>query len=209
VASLFAVAESAGPAGGWLLHQARFVERLCWLVLFFFWLSSWLSGKRPVKRSQSLASRVAQILLCLIGIAALALTKLIPLPEYDHRILPRSDALTATASFLTLAGTGLAIWARVMLGTFWSARVTLKEGHELIQSGPYRFVRNPLYLGLLIALLGTALMRCSPRSLASVGIFLGVFLWRMRIERRFLTDQFGAKYADYRRRVKGLVPFVI
>ncbi len=110
---------------------------------------------------------------------------------------------------LSVVGIAIAIWARATLADNWSGRATLREGHELIQTGPYAFVRHPIYTGLLLAFLGTALMRCSPRSFLGVAVFLAVFVWKIRMEDGFLRAEFGAKFEDYRRRVKALVPFVI
>jgi len=205
---LFAVAQT-GTADISLLIYARWIERLCWIAFCLIWLISWFSANRPVKRSQSVASRALQIPLYVTGVVLIFLSKLIPIRVLDFRLLPRSDPLTAVAALLTVVGIAIAISARTTLGSNWSGRVTLKEGHELIESGPYQYARHPIYTGLLLALLGTALLRCSPRSLLGVVVFLVLFIWKIRIEERFLTSEFGAKYEDYRRRVKALIPFVV
>jgi protein-S-isoprenylcysteine O-methyltransferase Ste14 len=208
VAHLFAVAPT-GTVDISLLVYARWIERLCWIAFCLIWLISWFSANRAVKRSQSVGSRVLQIPFYAAGIVLIFLSKLIPIPALDFRLLPRSDPLTVVAALLTVIGIAVAISARTNLGSNWSARATLKEGHELIESGPYRYVRHPIYTGLLLAFLGTALLRCSPRTLMGVVLFLGLFVWKIRIEERFLSAEFGAKYQDYRRRVKALIPFVV
>ncbi len=205
---LFAVAESAATES-WVLYYAHRIDRLCWLVFCVVWLTSWFSARRPIKRSQSLATRVLQIALYGVGIVLLFVNRRILPPSVEDRLLAKSDTLTVVATLLTVVGIAFAIWARGLLGSNWSARVTLKEGHELIQAGPYRFVRHPIYAGLLVALAGRALLRCSPRSLLGLAVFLAAFIWKVRMEERFLTAEFGEKYLDYRRRVKALVPFVI
>ena len=205
---MFAAAQ-LGNASPWLLDLGRWIGRFCWIFFCLFWVISWLSKDRPVKRSQSTLSRALQIPFYLLGVVLIFLSKLVPLPALDARLLPRSDILTVTATLLTVAGVAFAIRARALLGSNWSARATVKEGHELILSGPYRLVRHPIYTGLLVAFLGTALLRCSPRSLLGVAVFLGVFVWKIRIEERFLTAEFGESYLDYKRRVKALIPFVV
>ena len=103
-------------------------------------------------------------------------------------------------------GVAFAIWARRHLGEFWSARVTLKEDHHLIQSGPYARVRHPIYSGLLLAMIGTALFVGEWR--AALGVFL-VFVghWlKARREESLLATEFGAAYEEYRRRTGSLVP---
>jgi len=205
---LFAVAESAA-VDPLLLHYARQIVRFCWLAFCLVWVISWFSANRPVKRSQSFGSRAPQIPFYITGVVLIFLSKGVPIPALDFRLLPRSDPLTTLAALLTAVGIAVAISARTSLGGNWSARVTLKEGHELIESGPYKYVRHPIYTGLLLAFLGTALLRCTPRTLLGVVVFLVLFVWKIRLEERFLTAEFGAKYADYRRRVKALVPFVV
>jgi protein-S-isoprenylcysteine O-methyltransferase Ste14 len=208
VAHLFAVVE-AGAVDPLLLHYARYTERICWLAFCLVWGVSRMSANWPVKRSQSFGSRALQIPFYVLGLLLLFFSKLIPIPALDFRILPRSDSLTVVAALLTVVGIAIAISARVSLGGNWSARVTLKEGHELIESGLYRYVRHPIYTGMLTAFLGTALLRCSPRALSGVLVFLVLFIWKIRLEERFLTAEFGDKYADYRRRVKALMPGIV
>ena len=103
----------------------------------------------------------------------------------------------------------MAIWARVALGRNWSGTVTIKQYHQLIRTGPYSVVRHPIYSGLLLALLGTALAVGETRGLVALaGAFLmGIF--KARTEERFMIEQFGSQYEDYRKRTKALVPFIL
>ena len=103
----------------------------------------------------------------------------------------------------------LAVGARVSLGTNWSGTVTVKQEHELITSGPYRYVRHPIYTGLLLAFSGLAIARGEWRCILAL-IILALSFWRkLRIEERFMVEQFGSAYETYRQRVSVLVPFVI
>jgi len=194
-----------------LLILARWVVRLCWIVLCGVWLVTWLQAppSGPAKRAQSLLSRLAQYPLYVLGTILIFASKLVPLGELDERLLPRSDALTVVALGLTVAGVAFAIWARVTLGANWSGRAVVKGQHQLIQSGPYRWVRHPIYTGLLVAFLGTALLRCAPRTLLGVATFAFIFSWKMVLEERLLAAEYGERYQDYRRRVKALIPFVL
>jgi protein-S-isoprenylcysteine O-methyltransferase Ste14 len=109
---------------------------------------------------------------------------------------------------LTILGLGFAVWARVHLGRFWSGMVTLKKDHELIRSGPYAFVRHPIYTGLLTAAAGTALARGTLAALMALGL-VGVACWlKIRAEEKLLTNHFGDAYRDYRRQVAALIPFM-
>ena len=125
------------------------------------------------------------------------------------RFVPSSAFIAYIGLALTLAGTGFAIWARAYLGQNWSSNVTIKEDHRLIQTGPYAVVRHPIYSGFLLAFLGTALAFGQVRGLVAWALaFVG---WRLksRMEEEFMQQRFGAEYADYKRRVRELIPFVI
>ena len=109
---------------------------------------------------------------------------------------------------MTIAGAMLALWARFRLGRNWSGIVTIKEDHELIQTGPYRLVRHPIYSGILLAALGTALAFGRVIFLVDAGIVLGLLFWKSRIEDGFLAAHFGQAFEDYRRRVAALIPWL-
>jgi protein-S-isoprenylcysteine O-methyltransferase Ste14 len=127
----------------------------------------------------------------------------------DESFVPSSLWIAWLGLIMTFAGLLFACWARAILGRNWSGVVQLKEDHELIERGPYRFVRHPIYSGLLLAFLGTALMIGEWRALLAV-VIVGVSFWRkLRLEERWLGEYFGGAYADYMRRVKALVPWVL
>lgn len=108
---------------------------------------------------------------------------------------------------LALAGIALGWWGRAHLGGLWSSGVTRKEGHKIIDSGPYAFVRHPIYVGLLLA--AVALLGISGRTFGVMGFALfvvGLFL-KARLEERFLREELGADvYGAYAKRVPMLVP---
>jgi protein-S-isoprenylcysteine O-methyltransferase len=99
-------------------------------------------------------------------------------------------------------------WARLFLGGNWSSNVTLKQNHTLVQSGPYRIVRHPIYTGLLVALLGTAVVLGELRCF--LGVLLAAIAWKIKSmsEETLMVQQFGDQYARYREQVKGLVPYL-
>jgi len=114
-------------------------------------------------------------------------------------------------AFVGVMLTGLALtwWARIHLGRLWSSAITRKEEHRLIETGPYEYVRHPIYTGLIIALLATAASEATPVAvLGAVLIALGLWL-KARTEERFLLTELGPDaYESYRRRVPMLIPFV-
>jgi protein-S-isoprenylcysteine O-methyltransferase Ste14 len=108
---------------------------------------------------------------------------------------------------LVAASFGFCWWARRHLGRLWSGFVTLKEGHRVVDTGPYGLVRHPIYSGVMFAALATALIRASPMALAGFVLVVVGFAMTARIEEHFLREQLGAgAYDDYRRRVPMLVP---
>jgi protein-S-isoprenylcysteine O-methyltransferase Ste14 len=100
-------------------------------------------------------------------------------------------------------------WARAILRTNWSARVTIKENHELVRRGPYQIVRHPIYTGFLIGLLGTAFVY------GFTGCFVGVLVigfafWvKSQTEEQFMMQQFGEQYLQYKQQVRALIPYIL
>jgi protein-S-isoprenylcysteine O-methyltransferase Ste14 len=109
-----------------------------------------------------------------------------------------------------LMGLGLTWWARILLGRLWSSAITRKEKHRLVDSGPYAFVRHPIYTGLIIALLATAAIEATRVALLGA-LLVALGLWvKARAEEYFLLSELGLEaYASYRRRVPMLVPFLM
>jgi protein-S-isoprenylcysteine O-methyltransferase Ste14 len=109
---------------------------------------------------------------------------------------------------LTFAGILFAWWARIHLGRLWSGAITRKEGHHIVDTGPYGLVRHPIYTGLLAATLTTAAASATPTAIMGL-MFIALGLWlKARAEERFLSAELGPEaYAAYQRRVPMLVPF--
>ncbi len=110
---------------------------------------------------------------------------------------------------LTLAGISFTWWARIHLGRFWSNTITRKEDHRVIDTGPYGFVRHPIYTGLIAGMLATGVaVGTVTAMLGAVLISLGMWQ-KARLEEGFLTTELGAEaYGLYRKRVPMLVPFL-
>ena len=109
---------------------------------------------------------------------------------------------------VAVAGFLFSWWARLHLGALWSGTVTRKEGHHVIDMGPYHFVRHPIYTGFLTAVLGDALILGEVRGLVALAVLFLTWTIKSNLEERMMYERFGAEYIDYRSRVKGLVPFV-
>ena len=108
---------------------------------------------------------------------------------------------------LLAAGLAFAVWARVHLGRNWSGSVTVKAGHELIRTGPYGYVRHPIYTGLIAALLGTAITSGTVRAAVGFAIMVVAFLYKLRLEEAFMRETFPEEYPRYAAVVPRLIPW--
>jgi len=126
---------------------------------------------------------------------------------FAHPLFTPTLILGWAGALLTAIGIGFAIWARVNLGRNWSSRPTVKEQHELVTTGPYAYVRHPIYSGIMLAALGTALVT----SIFGIGmlIFISIFFALcMNKEEKIMLELFPEQYPEYQKQTKRLVPFV-
>jgi protein-S-isoprenylcysteine O-methyltransferase Ste14 len=178
-----------------------------WIGWGLYWLLSAHGVKRPIRRESRLSRWTHYGPLILAGWLLTVSTRIWPplLVPFMHRTPTSFWIAVAT----TAAGLLFTVWARVHLGRNWSGSVTIKADHELITSGPYRIARHPIYTGLLIAFAGNALVAADMRGLLA---FIMVFaaLWRkLKLEERFMREQFGQAYVDYSKGVAAIVPFLL
>ena len=178
-----------------------------WLAWCIYW---WVAARdvKPVIRREGVASRAAHILPLLV-VVLLLVPSALPFGFLSGRILSATRAVFFTGAALVVAGMLFSVWARVYLGRNWSGVVTLKEGHELIRGGPYRWVRHPIYSGLLLAIAGSAVARGEWRGLLALVIAFAALWRKLRLEERWLGEAFGERYAAYRGEVAALIPFVL
>jgi protein-S-isoprenylcysteine O-methyltransferase len=127
----------------------------------------------------------------------------------SSRIFPDKPLVEITGGIITGAGLAFTAWARAILGRNWSAVVTIRQDHRLIRTGPYRWVRHPIYSGLLLAMLGTAVYFGLLRGLVGTVIGVAAFWMKASLEETFLTEQFGQEYLEYKKSVKALIPSVL
>jgi protein-S-isoprenylcysteine O-methyltransferase len=180
-----------------------------WTGFGILWVLAAVTTKRAVK-VQSRGSRLFQAVVVFIGLMLIF--------NFDGwfvtgwltvRLTPESTAVVLSGVVLVVAGMLFSVWARFVLGRNWSGTVTIKQNHELIQRGPYQIVRHPIYTGILIALLGTALIYGITRCFVGIPLVALGFWLKLQIEEQFMLQQFGPQYADYRQQVRALIPFVL
>jgi protein-S-isoprenylcysteine O-methyltransferase Ste14 len=175
----------------------------CWLLLGLYWNISARSIK-PAAEPQTLEARLARMPVWLGFVLFLA--------AWAHPLGPvaiRRTALSDVVAVGTCAlGLIVAIWSRKVLGAEWSRDVELKQGHKLVERGPYSFMRHPIYTGHLLMGLGTAIG--SGLVIAFVGLAsLAVGFWiKLNQEEQLLLRGFPDEYPAYKARVKALIPYL-
>lgn len=178
----------------------------CWILLLLYWFISATCVKATTER-QSVPSALAHRIP--LGCCYFLLAD-------GHLPAPMNLSVTSHADWARVLGGvicawGLfaALWARWTLAGNWSSNVTFKEGHELIKTGPYRFVRHPIYTGILTMCLGTALNIGEVRCWLALLLMAATFWVKLKQEERLMLQHFPNEYPAYRKQVKALVPFVI
>ena len=190
-----------------MLHSPLGVEQFLfafgpWLILSLFWEYA-AKTAAPAKSSESSASRSVHVVLTNVAI----LFEVIQIPAIP-RFLPLNAIILAVGLIVSLLGLAIAIWARRILGQHWSGRITIKVDHELIRTGPYRLIRHPIYTGILVLYVGTAIVSGSCLALLALAMALFAYARKIRLEEANLRIAFGPSYDAYCRESKALVPGV-
>jgi protein-S-isoprenylcysteine O-methyltransferase Ste14 len=182
----------------------RYLISIFWLIWLAYWIASSFGNKPAVYQTNWLWRFSA--LLVVVVIIALWWT----FPNFfDRRLLPRSFSKALVGTILCGIGVAFSIWARAILGRNWSSNPTIKEGHELVQTGPYRLVRHPIYTGILVAVFGTSLASAKVGDLVLILTITIMLIVKLRIEESLMQQQFAEKYTEYRSRTKALIPFIL
>lgn len=180
------------------------IEMLPWYVFIIVWAIGALRVK-PTKAAEPLASRLFTAVVVTTAFVML-FSKTWPLGLLRNHILPLNTVQQWIGIALTFTGAAIAIWARLILGANWSAKVTLKVGHELIRSGPYAYVRHPIYTGMLLAVIGTAVEIDEWRGIPAIVLVMIALSLKAQREEQLLTKEFGENYREYRQSTGSLVP---
>jgi len=181
------------------MRAAEIVIAVGWVAFWLYWLVAAFSMKRgrvPWSRQLRIRAVIVVVLILLIRLGVLR----------DHGL--NTDPWRAGLGLVLFAfGLGFAIWARVHIGRNWGIPMTQKEEPELVTSGPYHWVRHPIYSGILVAGVGTA-VALSWVWLIAVALAATYFVYSATVEERYLTEQFPDTYPAYKRATKMLLPFV-
>jgi protein-S-isoprenylcysteine O-methyltransferase Ste14 len=179
---------------------------ILWIGYLVYWWAMAMDVK-ATRRSEPMESRLTRMLSIVCALMLLWRPS-VPLQVLNGRFLPLSDIYYWSGAAIASCGFLFSIWARRHLGRNWSQAVTVKEDHELVTTGPYAVVRHPIYTGLLLAFLGSAVARGEWRGLVAVALVFAVLWRKLKLEEKWMSAEFGESYAAYCRRVSALVPFI-
>ena len=182
------------------MRAVELVFAVGWAVFWLYWLVAAFS----MRRARPAWSRELRIRVVIVGVAVV-LSRLGAFR--GHRV--NTDPWLAGAGLVLFAlGLGFAVWARVNIGRNWGTPMMQRDEPELVTSGPYRFVRHPIYSGILLAGIGTvvALSWWWLTVVALAGVY---FIYSARVEERYMAGEFPDTYPAYKRSTKMLLPFIL
>lgn len=178
-------------------------------ILFYgvLYIPAFISGAPAEKRSRRFGGHM--VLIVIIAFLLIVLMARYGSPLLLTRIVPDTLPAGIAGVALTATGLGFSAWARIHLGRLWSSMVSIRQGHRIIRTGPYRFVRNPMYLGLIIAFAGAALAIGEVIAFVAVGLGTAAVLVKIHDEEEILQETFGDEYLLYKKQVKSLIPYIL
>jgi protein-S-isoprenylcysteine O-methyltransferase Ste14 len=190
-----------------MLFDAHSAIVWTWEGLGLLWLIGFVFTKRTVQM-QPIGGRLLDVAMTFAGFAAFG-THWFAYGWLELRFVPDTQSVDLAGFLLMFAGALFAAWARLMLGSNWSGRPSIKAEHELIVKGPYALARHPIYTGLLLAVAGSAIDVGRWRAVLGFLLVLTAFTLKIRKEEQFMMQTFPEAYPNYRKRVKALIPGVL
>jgi protein-S-isoprenylcysteine O-methyltransferase Ste14 len=177
------------------------------ITFWTYWLVSAIQNRSAFKRKQS-GRAMLPLIVTLVLIWGFISSQVSP-GLTQLRVIPDGIVPGLLGIVITVLGLGFAVWARIHLGRNWSSIPGIKVDHTLIRTGPYRFVRNPIYTGILFGYAGTAIVIGELWAFVLILYLLAVFLMKIHGEEKFLLEEFGEDYVRYRKEVKALIPYLL
>ena len=180
------------------MHALRTAITIAWIIFLVYWLAAAFD----VKEGRASGRRFPTG-----GLTALSVFLLLRVFR-GASLAVHSSVLETIGAVVFASGIALAIWARVQLGRNWGMPMTQKAEPELVTTGPYRRVRHPIYSGIILAMIGTA-VAVSVYWLVAVALLGAYFIYSATREERYLTEQFPETYPAYKHSTKMLIPFIL
>jgi protein-S-isoprenylcysteine O-methyltransferase Ste14 len=174
---------------------------MAWCVLWLL-MAAW---SKPSKRREFPWQRMEHVIPLLFGFM-LIYKRGFDWRWLSDRIVPEYSTVAVVGLLLVIGGLLFAVWARIALGANWSGTVTIKTGHNLIRRGPYRWIRHPIYTGLLLSLVGTVLLQGEVRAMLGFVLALLALYRKAKREERFLSEEFGEGFAEHTQQTGMFLP---
>lgn len=172
-----------------------------WVIFSIYWSIA----ARKSASTQSSESKWSRGLHLFLANGALLLL-ILSVPGFTHRFLPDSRAIVSLGLAIQTAAFGLAVWTRQNLGANWSGEVRIAQGHQLVQAGPYKFLRHPIYTAVIGMYVGTMLVSGEIHAPIALAIMILAYIRKLRMEESALGATFGANYDAYRQHTWALIP---
>jgi len=170
-----------------------------WVAFWIYWLAASAGAKPGQSRWVRFAGfRVAVLLLILL---------LLRLRVFKGHAVTRDPVLWGIGLAMFVLGLGLAVWARIYIGRNWGMPMSTKDDPELVTTGPYRTIRHPIYTGIILGMIGTAIA-VSVYWLVAVVVLGAYFVYSAFVEERNMAKLFPGAYPEYKQSTKMLIPFV-
>ncbi|HVZ11674.1 MAG TPA: isoprenylcysteine carboxylmethyltransferase family protein [Patescibacteria group bacterium] len=177
---------------------------ICWAVFLIYWFFTSLHTKKNRNSSKEFWFARWVVAVIILVFFRHQVADIVA----AFKIIPSSSAtLGIVGDLFAIVGIGFAIWARKNLGANWGTPMTIKESPDLVTSGPYSYVRHPIYTGVLLAILGSVVVGTPGWIIVFLVSFVG-FFYSARREEHDMIREFGEKYRSYMKRTKFLIPFV-
>ena len=175
-----------------------------WMIWCIVWLlmAAW---SKPSKRREFPWQRLEHVIPLLFGFL-LIYNNNFAWGSLAHRIVPQNSVIAMLGLVLVVGGLLFSIWARIALGANWSGTVSIKSGHNLIRRGPYRWIRHPIYTGLLLSLVGTVMLQGEVRAFPGFALALFALYRKAKREERFLSEEFGDSFAEHAKHTGMFLP---
>lgn len=180
-----------------------------WSAFGLYWFAAAARGRSAARTAHQTGEphffRVVRLSILIITFALLFWQRL-AIGLLGQRFAPDFPALDYAGFVATLIGLGIATWARIHLGRNWSDKVVIQAGHQLIRTGPYARLRHPIYSGVLLGVLGTAVVLGEWRGVVAFVLLLTNYAIKARKEDRVLAQSFGAQFEEHKHHAGFLLP---
>jgi protein-S-isoprenylcysteine O-methyltransferase Ste14 len=180
-----------------LAGKAWAIWALWWLAMAFF--------SKSTKRRESVAQRIEHLVPAILGFM-LIFREGFGGTWLARPVWPENSVLLVFCVIATVLGLLFTVWARLILGSNWSGTVTIKTNHQLIRRGPYRWIRHPIYTGMLLALLATAMVQGLLSGVIGFAFVLLALYRKARREESFLAQEFGEGFVQHRQHTGMFLP---